>query len=86
MVAFHPPYEKRANYLRRLGASLHFVPPRATPKELALAIFVIGPLLVLMALLMGAALFLMGVLNFMLSMIFFLPVVALLHFLFRKLV
>jgi Zn-dependent protease with chaperone function len=85
MVAFHPPYEKRVNYLRRLGASLHFVPPKPTAKELALAGFVIGPLLVLMALLMGTALVLMGVLNFMLSMLFLLPVVALLHFLLRKL-
>jgi Zn-dependent protease with chaperone function len=86
IVSFHPTFQKRVNYLRRLGASLHFVPPRPTPKELAIAVFVVGPLLVLMAALMGTALFLMGVLNFMLSMLFLLPVIALLHFLLRKFV
>ncbi len=85
VVTFHPTWQKRVNYLRRLGASLHFTPPRPSAKELGVAVFVVGPLMVLVALLMGTALFLMGVLNFMLSMLFLLPVVGLLHVLLRKL-
>jgi Zn-dependent protease with chaperone function len=85
MVAFHPKHQKRVNYLRRLGASLHFVPPKPSARELAMTILVGVPLLVLVALLLGTAMFLMGVLNFMLSMLFLMPVVAVLHVLLRKL-
>jgi Zn-dependent protease with chaperone function len=83
IVAFHPAYQKRVNRLARMGGSLQFQPPSWTPKQMAVGMLVIAPLSVLVAGLMSVALFLMGVVNFMLSMIFLMPVVGILHVLLR---
>jgi Zn-dependent protease with chaperone function len=83
IVTFHPAYQKRVNRLARMGGSLHFQPPRPSPKQMAVAVFVIAPLAALVAVLMSVALFLMGVVNFMLSMIFLMPVAGILHLLLR---
>jgi Zn-dependent protease with chaperone function len=83
VVTFHPEYQKRVNRLARMGGGLHFKPPSRSPKELALGVFVISPLMVLVGVLMSVALFLMGVVNLMLSMLFLMPVVGILHLLLR---
>jgi Zn-dependent protease with chaperone function len=83
VVAFHPPYQKRVNRLARLGANLQFKPVPPSQREIALAVFVMAPLSLLVGVLMCVALFLMGVLNFMLSMLFLMPVVGVLHVLLR---
>lgn len=83
VVPFHPPYEKRVNRLARMGATLQFKPVPPTPREVVIATFFIAPLSVVAGGLMCLALFLMGVLNFMLSMMFLMPVVGVLHVLLR---
>ncbi len=82
VVAFHPAYQKRVNRLARMGGSLRYEPPRWDTRKFTVAM-ISAPLLLLVGVLMSVALFLMGVVNFMLSMIFLMPVVGVLHLLLR---
>jgi len=83
IASFHPPLAQRIDALEQMGGTFGFGAAKIQPKIVLLVTFVIAPLLMLVSVLMCLALYLIGLLNFLLSLVVLLPVTGVLHLLLR---